>query len=1049
MKFPLTAAIILLTLGFPGCIFYSSETVVAQAPTPTAEEKIMEAVNLNNQGEGIVYKDLVGLDDLQAGLKLFQESLAIFKKFGAKGGEGNSLVNIGYVYLRQGEYPKAMEFFQSALAIRRATKDRQNQWIALSYIGEAYVNLADYSQALEFYQPALNIIRELKAANPKNAGDLTTDEKTILADIAAVYFRLGKYQKSLDYYQQNLAIEKSENNRINAAQSLNNIGVVYVNLGNYAQALSSYQDALTTVHDFCYKEKLTCFYGTEAAILNNLATAYFSLGQYPKSLELAEKSAMIYKKFRTGEYKGTSTKEIKLLYNALGENSQALQQIPIRANVGDAFGKDSFQFQGEALNLNNVGQIYFSLAKYDQALSLYQQALNIYKENKYKLGIAVTLNNIARINHNLSKYDQAIVLNQQALVNYREVGDRTGEGITISSLGQTYQKQSQYDKALGFYQQALTIHREVSDKVSEAATLKFIGDVLSAQNQPQLAITFYKQSVNLTETIRQNLRVVSTNIQQSYTETVAERYRRLADLMLKQNRPAEAQQVLDLLKIQEMHDFLGNRPRNPEIIVNSPVNNAVSNKGERGGNSQPQQSQTLAFLPQEQQISQKYSDIQNKAITLGKELTNLRKISQNIRTPIQNKRIAELVKIEQESTAEFNKFIKSPSIVALTQQLSATSGQENLNLRQLNSLRDNLRQLNQKALLLYPLVLDDRLELLIVTADTPPIHRTVPIKREELEQLILEFRQALQTPRKNSKSPASKLYDLLIKPIENDLKQADAKTIIYAPDGKLRYVPLAALYDGKNWLVERFAINNITASSLTKLDHQPQKSLHTLAGAFTKGDYTVKLAERQETFSGLQFAKVEVESLAKTIPGTKILLDQDFSPQITIPQMNDYKIVHLATHGMLVSGDPEDSFILFGDGKRATLRDIENWSLSNVDLVVLSACQTGLGKKLGNGQEILGLGYQIQLTGAKASMASLWSVSDGGTQALMNGFYTALTAGNTTKIEALQKAQIAMITGDNLGLVKEPGKIVGENNNNIQFNHPYFWASFVLIGNGL
>ncbi len=276
------------------------------------------------------------------------------------------------------------------------------------------------------------------------------------------------------------------------------------------------------------------------------------------------------------------------------------------------------------------------------------------------------------------------------------------------------------------------------------------------------------------------------------------------------------------------------------------------------------------------------------------------------------------------------------------------------------------------------------------------------------------------------------MYNVLIKPIEIDLKQADAKTIIYAPDGKLRYVPLAALYDGQNWLVQKFIINNITAASLTKLDNQPPKSLQTLAAAFTKGDYTVKLAQGEQTFSGLRFAKEEVEDIAKIIPGTKIILDRDFSLQGAVPQMNDYQIVHLATHGMLVSGNPEDSFIVFGDGERATLRDIENWSLPNVDLVVLSACQTGLGGKLGNGQEILGLGYQIQLAGAKAVMASLWSVSDGGTQALMNGFYTALKAGNTTKAQALQTAQITLLTDPNS-----------------QFHHPYYWSSFILIGNGL
>ncbi|BCL38844.1 CHAT domain-containing protein [Nostoc sp. MS1] len=1007
MRLPIIPLTLILTLASPS---------LAQAPTPTAEEQITQGVILNSNGASLIYKDLVGVGELQAALEQFQQALTIFKKYGAKAGEANSLVNIGYVYFRKGEYGKALEFFQSSLDIRRNIKDRQNEWIPLSYIGEVYVNLGQYPKALEYYQPALAIIKELKAANPKDSS-YATSEEIMLADIGAVYFRMGQYTKALDFYQQTLAMQKVSDDKIGVIQTLNNIGVVYVNLGNYTQALDSYQQALTTLQECCSN-----YTGTKAAILNNLASTNFSLGQYKKSLELAEESANIYSKINNDAEKATK-QEIKLLYDYLGQNSQALQQVASRANVGDAFGKDSFQFQGRALNLNNIGQIYLSLGKYDQALKLYQQALNIYKENNYKPGIAVTLNNIARVNANLGKYPQAIELNQQALTIYKEVGDRTGEGVTISNLGQIYQKQNQYDKAGELYQQALAMHREVNDKVSEAATLKLLGDTLSAQNQPQLAINFYKQSVNLTESIRQNLRAIPTDIQQSYTQTVAERYRRLADLLLKQNRPAEAQQVLDLLKIQEVNDFIGKRRSQPHT--------AVVNSGQRGTNTEPQPTQTLPLQPQEQEISQKYSAIQDKAIALGQELTKLRQITPSTRTATQEKRIAELVKLEQTITAEFNKFTKTPAVVALVQQLSANSGQENLSLRQLNSIRDNLRQLNKKAVLLYPLVLEDRLELVVVTADAPPIHRSVPVKQTELYQVINDFRQAIVVPYKDSKAPANKLYNWLIKPIENDLKQANAQAIIYAPDSKLRYLPLAALYDGKNWLVERYIINNITAASLTKLNNKPLTSLPTLAAAFTKGDYKVAVGERQEIFSGLPFAKTEVDNLAKTIKGTKIVLDKDFSPQVTVPQMNDYKIVHLATHGMLVSGDPENSFILFGNGDRVTLKDIENWSLPNVDLVVLSACQTGLGNQLGNGQEILGLGYQIQLTGAKAAIASLWAVSDGGTQALMDEFYKELKTGKLTKAEALHTAQLSLLK------------------NNGQFAHPYYWASFILIGNGL
>ncbi|MEO1591472.1 MAG: CHAT domain-containing protein, partial [Cyanobacteria bacterium J06632_22] len=135
---------------------------------------------------------------------------------------------------------------------------------------------------------------------------------------------------------------------------------------------------------------------------------------------------------------------------------------------------------------------------------------------------------------------------------------------------------------------------------------------------------------------------------------------------------------------------------------------------------------------------------------------------------------------------------------------------------------------------------------------------------------------------------------------------------------------------------------------------------------------------------------------------------------------------------------------------------VETWSLNNVDLVVLSACETGVGG-LGNGEEILGLGYQFQLSGAKSVMASLWAVSDDGTQQLMTEFYAALSQGGMTKAEALQQAQLSLLYGQDTetrrGEVRasiEVETVDGTPLNNVQgLQHPYYWAPFILIGNGL
>ncbi|MEY3828279.1 MAG: hypothetical protein RLZZ148_3107 [Cyanobacteriota bacterium] len=348
--------------------------------------------------------------------------------------------------------------------------------------------------------------------------------------------------------------------------------------------------------------------------------------------------------------------------------------------------------------------------------------------------------------------------------------------------------------------------------------------------------------------------------------------------------------------------------------------------------------------------------------------------------------------------------------MALIAQLKPQSRSADLlnSLDKLTGLPDNLEP---NTVLLYPLILDDRLELILTTPDSPPVRRTVQVSKEQLNQTIQAFRKALKQTNLDAKKPAQELYQWLIKPIEEDLKLVGAKTIIYAPDGQLRYVPLAALYDGKQWLIEKYGVNNITAVSLTDFNTKPQSQIHILAGAFVQGTHTPTVGGKKFNFVGLPFAGIEVANLAQTFSATTIRQDKDFNLQL-VPQMDSFSVVHLATHGAFVVGTPEQSFILFGDGTPVTLEAMKKWQFKNLDLIVLSACETGLDGNFGSGVEILGLGYRLQTAGARAVIASLWAVNDGGTQALMNAFYSALKKDKITKTEALRQAQIAMINSD-------------------------------------
>jgi CHAT domain-containing protein len=745
----------------------------------------------------------------------------------------------------------------------------------------------------------------------------------------------------LEYYQQALAIRKQISDRSGEGTTLNNIGGIYSSLGRYPRALEYYQQALVI-------EKEIGDRSGEGNTLNNIGFIYDSLGQYPKALEYYQ------------------------------------QALALKKEIGER--------KGEGSTLNNIGAIYNSLGQYPKALEFFQLALAIRKQIGDRSGEGATLNNIGSIYNSLGQYPKTLEYYQQALAIRKEIGDRSGEGTTLNNIGFIYGSLGQYPKALEFSQQALAIRKEIGDRSGEGTTLSNIGYLLDAQKQPELAIVFYKQSVNLRESIRKEVRKLSRQEQQSYTQSVADTYRALADLLLKQGRIMEALQVLDLLKVQELQDFFKDVKGNERTA------------------------EGIEMLSEEQQI-----------------LSHL-------------------------DTANLNQYLKSGSVTALVQQLQQTAKAQDLKLAAYTNLQTRLQNLGTNSALLYPLILRDRIELVLFTRNAPPINRTTTLKQTELEQAVKSFRAAIQ--QRNSqdiRQPAQQLYNWLIKPIETDLQQANIKTLIYAPDGQMRYVPLAALYDGKQWLVEKYQINYITALSLTKLDQPSAQLPRILAGAFTDANATITIEGQSFAFGAIPFALPEVESLAQQFPSTIQLKGKDFNRNaMTSERLNGYSIVHLATHGKLVSGAPEDSFILLNNNEYITLREIKNWQLPNVALVVLSACQTALGDKLGNGIEVIGFGYQLQQAQARASIATLWEISDASTGNLMNEFYAKLQQRQQPPVEALREAQIALITGKGqTGGTSKPRSSVqwplGQNTGSISrdLSHPYYWAPFILIGNGL
>ncbi|MEE3718851.1 tetratricopeptide repeat protein [Tumidithrix elongata RA019] len=881
--------------------------------------------------------------------------------------EADNLNQLGIQQYGKGQLKEALATFQQVLVIRKQMKDRAGEGTALNNIGAVYNSLGQYSQALEYYQQSLVIRKESSAIactpNAKSASCIAarTGEEATLNNIGLIYSRLGQSSKALAYYQQALAIIKEVGDRDGEGVTLNNIGAVYRGLGQYSKALEYYRQSLAIIKEIgvsactlnSKSEACSEARDGEGRTLNNIGLVYDNLGQYSKALEYYRQSLAIIKEIGDRYKEGLTLNNIGTIYDYLGQYPKALeiyqQALAIQKEIGDRAGAGT--------TLNNIGAVYRNLGQYPKALAYYQQSLTIIKEIGDRPEEGRTLNNIGLVYDNLGQYSKALEYYQQSLAIQKETGDRFGEGKNLSNIGWIYSRLEQYPKALEMYQQSFALQKEIGDRAGVGITLSNIAYALNAQSKTELAILFFKQSVSIRESIRKDLQQLSREEQQSFTLTIADTYRSLADLLLKQGRVTEALQVLDLLKVQELEDYLKNVKGNDRTA------------------------QGIQLLEPEKAISGQILALSSDSIPeINRQLAN---------------------QIQQLPKAEINK------------------------------VPDYLQKLPQGAVLIYPLILSDRLELIVFSPNTLPSKHTVPIKKADFEKLVTDFRSDLRDFTSiDVKTSGKKLYDVLIKPIESDLKQAKATTILYAPDGILRYIPLGALYDGTQWLVENYRVNNLIAYSLFEPDRKPQVNLRIFAGAFGG-----KGGETRFGFGGLPSTIPEVDNIQSIFPNATKLIGQDFTAQSSKNKVSGNTIIHFATHAQFKSVSPLDSYVLFGDGSKVTLSEINEWQLKDADLVVLSACETGVGS-LGNGAEILGFGYQVQRAGAKASIASLWTVSDGGTQLLMESFYGNLQKGDLSISTSLREAQLSMI--------RRPIK-TGE----VNYNHPYYWSAFVLIGNGL
>jgi CHAT domain-containing protein len=333
-------------------------------------------------------------------------------------------------------------------------------------------------------------------------------------------------------------------------------------------------------------------------------------------------------------------------------------------------------------------------------------------------------------------------------------------------------------------------------------------------------------------------------------------------------------------------------------------------------------------------------------------------------------------------------------------------------------------QIDQKAAVIYPIILNDRLEVILSLPQQPLSHFATPLSQTQVESTVLELRNALrQEYSKKFLSISQQVYDWLIRPIEADLAKSEVKTLVFLLDGSLRNIPMATLHDGKQYIVEKYAL--ALTPGLQLLDPKPlvRQQIKVLTAGIT---------EARQDFSPLPNVELELKEIQAEVPST-VLFNQTFTSSNLQKEIksSSFPVVHLATHGQF-SSKAEDTFILTWDDRinikqlNNVLKTRDRTESSIIELLVLSACQTAVGDK----RAALGLAGMAVRAGARSTLASLWSVNDAATASFMIKFYQNLADSKVTKAEAVRRAQLSLLQ-------------------NPDYSHPYFWAPFILVGNWL
>lgn len=835
------------------------------------------------------------------------------------------------------------------------------------------------------------------------------------------FYQQGNFLESIIIWQQARENYKNQGNKIAQASLLSNISLAYQKLGKWHEAKQALEESFTLLETEISTKDYVRVYGQ---ILNNQGLLQLAQGQAAMAYDSWREAEKLYGQlkdsqgvFRTKVNQSLALKYLGLYPRACNTLIEVLELSPFscespKIQTGEQRQKNQAILKGKLnQDLSSLDSMHFiAWLKFANILrdhSFFQESkfilesLKNIKSGAEKAQLLLSLGKLAQVQNNSS---DALFFYQNAIINAtNSITKIQGQLAQLRIYILTEQWSQAEDLVPILFNDLQSLPPSQTNLYTQ---INFLHNLilLSQANQEQklrLSLPQLQEIALLANQVIQQARDLGDKSSESYGLGIL-------GAIYKQ-----AEQWLTAQQLTEQALLIAQSINSPEIAyrwqwqlgaifrANNNLEQAVIVYSEAIKNLQLIQADLVA-IGEDIQFS-----FQSQVEPVYREFISLLLTPDNAGHISQKNLLKAQETMEALQLAELDNFFQEACLEAQPQTLDT---------------------IDANAAIIYPIILPKRLAVLLKLPGQPISYYFANISPQQLEQVVQNFRYNLVVrSRRDFFANGQQLYQWLIAPFEEKLEAAEIKTLVFVPDSFLRNIPLNALYDGKQYLIEKgYSISVNSGLQLIEPKSLQTTNLLTLGAGVTE-----KQTIENIFFPPLPYIQQELRNIKAEVP-SYILLNQDF----TLPRLNDrikqtnFSIVHLATHGQF-SSDFEETYLVSWSDKINILQleqllKQNNQQAVTIELLVLSACETASGDE----RAALGLAGMALRSGARSTLATLWSVNDQASAEFMGHFYKILGTPNLTKAEVVRQAQLQLLA-------------------NPRYEHPFYWAAYTLVGNWL